>query len=51
MRKIQKPNSRTKGSSEVRIDHHGDEPVPFESKVTCLRWSRFWKVICDWSLG
>jgi hypothetical protein len=34
MRKIQKPNSRTNGSSEVRIDHHGDEPTPFELKVT-----------------
>ena len=33
MRKIQKPNRRTNGSSEVRIDHQGDEPVPFESNV------------------
>ena len=36
IRKIQKPNSRTNGSSEVRIDHHGDEPTPFESKLTLL---------------
>jgi hypothetical protein len=40
----------------VRIDHHGDEPVPFESKfrlgfVFCAFWSRFWNWICDWSLG
>src|SRR5438309_2033016 len=34
IRKIQKPKSRTNGKSEVRIDHHGDEPVPFGSNVT-----------------
>src|SRR6476659_255728 len=37
IRKIQKPNSKTNGNSEVRIDHQGDEPTPFESKGTpCL---------------
>jgi nanoRNase/pAp phosphatase (c-di-AMP/oligoRNAs hydrolase) len=30
MRKIQKPKRRTKGRRLVRIDHHGDEPTPFE---------------------
>ena len=30
MRKIQKPNRRTNGRSEVRIDHHGEEPTPLE---------------------
>src|SRR5437762_13728488 len=34
IRKIQKPNKRTRGSSEVRIDHHGDEPMPFELELT-----------------
>ena len=42
IRKIQKPNRSTNGSSEVRIDHHGDEPVPLESNVTFFFWSRFW---------
>ena len=51
MRNIQKPSRSTNGKSEVRIDHHGDEPVPFESKATFLSWSRFWNWICDWSLG
>ena len=52
IRKIQKPNRSTNGSSEVRIDHHGDEPVPFESKVTFFFWSRRLELaICDWSLG
>src|SRR5437773_9642378 len=51
IRKIQKPKRRTNGSNEVRIDHHGDEPVPFESKVTPFFWSWFWKRTCDWSLG
>ncbi len=41
IRKIQKPNRRTNGSSEVRIDHHGDEPVPFESNWTWLAISWF----------
>jgi hypothetical protein len=51
IRKIQKPNRRTNGSSDVRIDHHGEEPVPFESyRTPCL-------CICccrsgtTWSLG
>src|SRR3954467_6294506 len=30
IRKIQKPKSSTNGSRLVRIDHHGDEPTPFE---------------------
>src|SRR4029453_10696970 len=34
IRKIQKPNSSTNGRSEVSSDHHGDPPVPFESKLT-----------------
>src|SRR5436309_3484796 len=51
IRKIQKPNSSTYGSSEVRIDHHGDEPVPFESKATFWSSRRFWNEFCDWSLG
>src|ERR1700737_3518909 len=34
IRKIQKPNRSTKGSREVRVDHHGDEPTPFELKST-----------------
>jgi hypothetical protein len=34
MRKIQKPKRSTNGKRPVRIDHHADEPVPFESKVT-----------------
>src|SRR5882672_6063975 len=37
IRKIQKPNNKTNGRSDVRIDHHGDDPTPFESKLTpCL---------------
>ncbi len=34
IRKIQKPISSTNGSRLVRIDHHGDEPMPFELKST-----------------
>src|SRR4029079_16629650 len=34
MRKIQKPNRSTNGRRLLRIDHHGDEPTPFELKVT-----------------
>src|SRR5215467_1658883 len=34
MRKIQNPNRSTNGSRLLRIDHHGDEPTPFELKVT-----------------
>src|SRR5207247_3476166 len=34
IRKIQNPNRRTKGRSDVRIDHQGEEPVPLESNVT-----------------
>src|SRR6267154_1344381 len=34
IKKIQNPNRRTNGSSDVRIDHHGDPPVPFESNGT-----------------
>jgi len=51
IRKIQNPNSSTNGSSEVRIDHHGDDPVPFESNSTpccCIAFSRSGT---DWSLG
>src|SRR5437660_1781765 len=51
IRKIQKPKRRTNGRSDVRIDHHGDEPVPFESKLTFSCSSRFWKEFWDWSLG
>jgi hypothetical protein len=35
----------------VRIDHHGDDPVPFESNVMFSLSSRFWNEFCDWSLG
>src|SRR5689334_9754809 len=48
IRKIQKPNRSTNGSNDVRIDHHGLEPTPFESKVTPFFWSSVWKAICDW---
>ena len=51
MRKIQKPNRSTNGSSEVRIDHQGDEPVPFESKTIFCFCSVFWNCTCAWSLG
>src|SRR5207244_3240073 len=34
IRKIQKPKSKTNGSSDVRIDHQGDPPVPFASHCT-----------------
>ena len=34
MRKIQKPNRSTNGRRLLRIDHHGDEPTPFELKST-----------------
>src|SRR5262245_29179349 len=51
MMKSQKPSRITNGSSDVRIDHQGDEPVPFESKVTFFSSSSRWNWICDWSLG
>ena len=47
MRKIQKPNRSTNGSSEVRIDHQGDEPVPFESNAIFCFCSVSWNCTCD----
>src|SRR5215203_1404686 len=44
IRKIQNPNSRTNGSSDVRIDHHALVPTPFESNLTALSSSFFWNV-------
>jgi hypothetical protein len=49
IRKIQNTNRRTNGTSEVRIDHHGDEPTPFESKFTFCFVSSVWICACDWS--
>src|SRR2546425_81601 len=40
-----------KGSSEVRIDHHGEPPEPFESNSTFFCCSSFWKSSCEASLG
>lgn len=37
MRKTQKPKSRTKGRRLVRIDHQGEEPLPFDSNATPRR--------------
>ena len=51
IRKIQKPNRSTNGSSEVRIPHHGEPPTPFESKLTPFFSSSVWNCTCDWSLG
>ena len=51
IRKNQKPRISTKGRSEVRIDHQGEEPVPFESKAMWFVCSVFWNCTCDWSLG
>src|SRR5206468_12182595 len=51
MMKSQKPIRITNGNSEVRIDHQGDEPVPFESKVTFFFSSRFWNWVADWTVG
>jgi hypothetical protein len=51
MRKIQKPNRSTNGSRPVRIDHHGDEPTPFELKSTgeCHRFIACSIANSDWS--
>ena len=51
IRKIQKPNSKTNGSSEVRIDHQGEPPVPFESNGTLCAAISVWRSAADWSLG
>src|ERR671926_579602 len=40
IRKIQKPNRNRNGRNDVRIDHQGDEPVPFESNFTLFSSSR-----------
>ena len=51
MRKIQKPKSKTNGSSDVRIDHQGDPPVPFESNCTPCVDISVWRLAADWSPG
>ena len=58
MRKIQKPNRSTNGRRLVRIDHHGDEPMPFESyfrpgavPLLTAFWSACWNVCSSWSLA
>src|SRR5881227_2338424 len=47
IRKIQKPKSSTNGSSDVRIDHHGDEPTPFELKSTLFVSIAFSRLASD----
>ena len=51
IKKIQKPNRRTNGNSEVRIDHQGDPPVPFESNCTLCFAISVCRSAADWSLG
>ena len=51
IRKIQNPNRSTNGSSEVRIDHQGDEPMPLESYLMSLLCSRPSNATSDWSVG
>ena len=34
-----------------RIDHHAEEPTPFESNATSCRCRRFWNSICDCGVG
>ncbi len=51
MRKIQKPNRSTNGRRLVRIVHHGDEPTPFELKLTLLDFIACSIEYSDWSVG
>jgi hypothetical protein len=51
MRKIQKAIRITNGRTLMSSAHHADEPVPFESKVTFWRSSRFWNCVADCWVG
>ncbi len=58
IRKIQKPNRSTNGRRLVRIDHQGEEPMPFESyfrpgalPLLTAAWSACWNVCSSWSLA
>ncbi len=51
MRKIQNAIRRTNGRKLMRIAHHADEPVPFESNLTFCRCRRFWNSVADCGVG
>ncbi len=51
MRKIQNPIRRMNGSRLMSSAHHGDEPVPLESKVTFSFSRRFWNWVADCGVG
>ena len=51
MRKIQNAIRITNGRTLISSAHHGDEPVPFESKVMFSSSRRFWNWVADCGVG
>ncbi len=51
MRKIQNAIRMTNGRMLMRSAHHGDEPVPFESKGMFSASRRFWNCVADCGVG